>query len=312
MIFDRIFLSKRINDLIKGHNIDLVESYDWSGPLWSKPIAPLIVRLHGANSAYRYFENFRQSHLISYFEKQNIKMADKLIAVSDHIGKTTLDALKINHKKYDVIYNGVDTQLFRDLNFVRNNDEILFVGTVSRRKGIYELFKAYNLVLQQKPNTKLKIVGSLPEGEKKEELISNLLSYIPSDKYPNVRFLGRIPFESLPGYYNHASLAVFPSLAEAFGLTCAEAMACGTPVIMTSKASGPELVEDDKSGLLINVINAEEIAGKILFLLNNPFHRQKIGKAAQERVRDKFEINKISLMNQDYYSRIKNELSKSA
>ena len=65
-------------------------------------------------------------------------------------------------------------------------------------------------------------------------------------------FLGPVPQKQLPDIYRSTSVCVFPSLAEAFGLTCVEAMACGKPVVVTKYASGPELVENGELGLLAN------------------------------------------------------------
>ena len=304
IILDRMYLSKKIDELVILKGIDIVESYDWSGPIWSKPKAPLVVRLHGANSAHQYFEHKKQSHLLRFFERRNIKFADQIIAVSEHIGKLTLRALNLDHKNYHVIYNGVDTNLFYDWKVNRNQEEILYVGSVSRRKGILELFQAYSLVLKEKPDTKLTLVGSLPDGEQKTTLISNLLSFLPADNHENVKFLGRIPLESLPEYYNRATIAVFPSLAEAFGLTCAEAMACGTPIIMTNRASGPELIENGKSGLLVDVKNIIDFSKKIIYLLDNPEICADLGKNAINKVFSTFDLDSIVKLNEKIYKDI--------
>ncbi len=300
ILLDRMYLSKQINELVSSQEIEIVESYDWSGPLWSKPNAPLVVRLHGANSANQFFEKKNQSRLLRFFERKNILMADYLIAVSDHIGKTTLEALNIKNKKYKLIYNGVDIQVFKNLKIQREKNQILFVGSVTRRKGIFQLFQAFNLVLQQMPETKLIVIGSLPMDEE-QLLINDLLKIIPEDKRDNVNFLGRISHDLIPEYYNRASIAVFPSLAEAFGLTCVEAMACGTPVIMTDKASGPELIEHCYSGILVNVEDRVELSNQILHLLENSQIRKKLGSNAINRVEKKFDLRNRVQENIDFY-----------
>ena len=64
----RRYLSYRLEEAISIHKPDLIESYDWSGPLWRKPSVPLVVRMHGAHTAYNYYEGKRTSRLLKFFE----------------------------------------------------------------------------------------------------------------------------------------------------------------------------------------------------------------------------------------------------
>jgi glycosyltransferase involved in cell wall biosynthesis len=108
----------------------------------------------------------------------------------------------------------------------------------------------------------------------------------------------------MPRWYNRATCAVFPSLSEAYGLTCAEAMACGTPVVMTSRASGPELVEDGVTGFLREPTDRQSLAEAIITLLRNPVLRDTISLNALEQVNKKFEAGKIFEENISVYERL--------
>src|ERR1051326_7697324 len=108
----RMVLSKTINRLASKRCVDVVESYDWSGPLWRHPSVPLVVRMHGANTAHCVYERRRPSRKLKHFERKNVGMADQLIAVSEHIGGLTVRSVGLPNKAYRVIYNAVDTDLF--------------------------------------------------------------------------------------------------------------------------------------------------------------------------------------------------------
>src|SRR5580765_5912553 len=104
----RIALSKAVSQLAKKRCVDVVESYDWSGPLWRHPSAPLVVRMHGANTAHCAYERRHPSRKLRHFERKNLGMADGLVAVSEHIGGLTVRSVGLPNKSYRVIYNAVD------------------------------------------------------------------------------------------------------------------------------------------------------------------------------------------------------------
>ncbi|MCE5308737.1 MAG: glycosyltransferase family 4 protein [Acidobacteriales bacterium] len=298
-------LTRQVSDAVKEHGIDLVESYDWNGPLWSPPHRPLIVRLHGANTAHAYYEGQRPSRMLRSLEKRNVAMADRLVAVSQHIGKTTLAALGLSGKEFEVIPNGVDTELFCPQGVERNRSEVLYVGSIARRKGVMDLLAAAPEVLRDVPDARFRFVGNLPEGAMGSGPLAEQLRALPANYRQRIEFPGRVPQVELPKYYSSATVVVIPSRAEAFGLTCAEAMACGAAVVMTSLASGPELVEHEKSGLLANPGNPHELASAIVRLLTQSGLRERLGAAARQRARTHFDLTNTAMRNLDFYQTVK-------
>lgn len=299
----RKHLSNTVQKIADETGADLVESYDWSGPLWFPPRnVPLVVRLHGANTAHAFYEGRPASRLLHYMERRNVKMADALVAVSGHIGAVTLQSLGLDDREFRIIYNGVDTRAFQPQPVEKDQVEVLYVGSLHRRKGIYELMKAWSLVAEELPTARLTIIGRLPEGKMRQDLVDGLLSNIPEARWKSVSFIGYVPHEQLPSYYSRAVVAVFPSHAEAFGLTCAEAMACGTAVVMTSKGSGPELVQDGVSGVLADPSNVEGLAQAIVSLLKHPGLRYKLGENACQRTQQLFDSRVLAEQNLDFYA----------
>ena len=305
-VLERVYLSLQVRKYCRKNDIQLVESYDWGGPLWFHPGMPLIVRMHGAHTAHAFYERKPSSHFLRYVEKRNLKMADYLVGVTEHISRITLESMGLEGRGFSVIYNGIDTNLFCPMeNISRLQDEVLFAGTVSRRKGIYEFFAAIPKVIEKKPFARFRIVGRLPnDALARERLTEELFSALNPDERKQVEFPGVRPYREMPKVYNRATCAVFPSLAEAYGLTCVEAMACGTPVIMTSRASGPELIENGVSGLLCEPTNHQALADAIIFYLDNASFREIIGQDARRHVQEKFDQNEILMKNVALYEDI--------
>jgi glycosyltransferase involved in cell wall biosynthesis len=140
-----------------------------------------------------------------------------------------------------------------------------------------------------------------------QEHLSDALADLPENARARVELLGRVPHENLPALYSRASVFVFPSRVDGFGLTCAEAMASGRPVVATSRASGPELVEDGVSGLLADSANSVELAEKINILLEDRELAKKLGTNARQRVLEKFDVRDLGPRNLAFYESILQE-----
>lgn len=298
IILDRRYLSQRVRALFVEQEIDLIESFDWAGPLWFAPGQPLVVRLHGANAAHAYDEGKPPSRLLKFLEKRNLLMADRLVAVSDHMRRTTLAAYGID-REVEVIWSGVDSTRFSPVAGASEANSVLYVGRIHERKGIRELLAAWALVAERIPAARLYLVGSGTPA-----YVEALLADVTPGVRESVQFVGAVPHDQLPAWYNRAQVAVFPSRAEAFGLTCIEAMSCGGAVVMTSRASGPELVEDRVSGLLVEPSDGEALATAICTLLQDASLRQRLGAAARQRVVKQFDLQRIVQQNVAFYRQV--------
>ncbi|MFC1816334.1 glycosyltransferase family 4 protein [Thermodesulfobacteriota bacterium] len=100
-----------------------------------------------------------------------------------------------------------------------------------------------------------------------------------------------------------AKMAILPSIWEAFGFVCVEAMALGRPVIASSGSGFEEIIEDNVSGFLIEPGNSEILARKIISCLKDEARLNRISKNAVERAED-FEVSKVALKLLDYYNKI--------
>jgi glycosyltransferase involved in cell wall biosynthesis len=335
----RAALSRQAARFAAAFRPDVVESHDWSGPLWTRPWRPMIVRLHGASSALAWSAGGKAGRMLRYFERRNLLLADAIAAPSHFIGRTTGEALRLGGRPFRILHHGVDAHRFRPQESLRQPGEVLFAGTVKKQKGIQELFRAMPRILDEFPQARFTIAGRYPEDSSHpcspQVLLQGLSANGPASTWAesrtpgeravpafgsrgvagngrnaalavaaNVRFLGHVPQSDLPDLYSRAAVAVFPSHNEAFGLACIEAMACGTAVVMTVRGSGAELVEHGKSGLLVEPANPGAIAAAVGRLLGDTALRRRLGAAARSRVIENFNLHDTAARNVAFYEQV--------
>jgi glycosyltransferase involved in cell wall biosynthesis len=265
-------------------------------------------------------------------------MADATVAPSQFIARTTFEALRLSSTPFQV-FHGVDVEMFRPDESRRNPSEVLFAGTVKKQKGIQELFRAIPGILEGFSDACFTVAGRYPEdaddpcspqallrGLAASEAAGTVAGFGASEIQSvaaaggspgtvdfrrgttaaagKVRFLGHVPQAHLPSLYSRAAVAVFPSHDEAFGLACVEAMACGAAVVMTARGSGPELVEDGKSGLLVEPTNVRALTAAVLSLLDNAALRHRLGAAARSRVVETFNLRDTAARNVALYEKV--------
>ena len=208
---------------------------------------------------------------------------DRIITVSQASARMVAQAFSIPEEDLRIVYNGIDTDLFRPLRVTREAGSLIYVGnSEDRNKGIRYLLEALHLLLPEM-DYRLTFVDK-PRGELK--LAPALVRrYGLSTR---VDFTGRVPNERLVDLYSRSQLMACPSLYEGFGLPVAEAMACEVPVVATTGGALPEVVEDGVTGLLVPPADGKALAGAIRHLAADKRLQQRLGKAARKRVVERF------------------------
>ena len=231
-----------------------------------------------------------------------IRRLDGLVTVSKAAKEANILSYRIPEKSMKVIYNGVDTSIFRPLNLKRAENSLLLVtNTEDRKKGVLYLFQA----MQHLPEEiKLTVVDEV----KKRNYASVLIEEMGLQA--RVTFTGRLSTEDLVKQYNTASVVVVPSVYEGFGLPAAEASACAAPVIATSGGALPEVVANGESGLVVPPMDPEALAEAILALLSNPVLRESMGNKGRERVQQLFTWQKAAKEHTEYFLEVINEYSR--
>ena len=151
--------------------------------------------------------------------------------------------------------------------------EVLFVGSLSLRKGIPYLLRAFRAF--KHPRKRLTLVGlRTPE----------TTYFADTMQGPNIRVLGTVPHLRLKHIMSASHVLILPSLEEGLALVQAEALACGCPVIATENTGAEDLFDDGQEGFIVPIRSDRAIREKLEFLADNPDERQKLSIAARKRV----------------------------
>jgi len=167
---------------------------------------------------------------------------------------------------------------------------VLMVSRLERHKGVDVLLRSVPHVLAVCPDARFVIAGPPHPSVPKYEL-DNLVTDLGIGNH--VQFAGQVPDEELAALYRRASVCVLPSYYEAFGLVAAEAMAFGVPVVATSAGGLPEVVEDGVTGILVPPGDVRALAEAIVRVLDDPYLRQRMGKAGRSRVLSRFAVDRV-------------------
>lgn len=265
----------RIKEVLEDEKFDVIHiSAPFSPFLGAKFIkhaeCPVVLTYHSAmkNWIYRLGAILLRIYLGGVY-----KRVDAHIAVSE-VAKA--EALLTIPGEYKIIPNGVRLSNFNPKvkpieKFLDKKLNILFVGRLEERKGVYYLIKAFKKVKDDFKNVRLVIVGEGPARKKLENLVNEL-------SLEDVVFEGYIYEDQKSRYYASADLCVFPAIyGESFGIVLIEAMSSGKiPISFANE--GYKFVLRSLQDLLVEPKNVDELAGKILKFLKGPKLRQRYEK----------------------------------
>jgi glycosyltransferase involved in cell wall biosynthesis len=183
---------------------------------------------------------------------------------------------------------------------------VLYIGTIIRKKGIFELPLIFEKVLDKCPEAKLIIIGSDSSdirtgADSTWSLIQNMLN---GKLISKVKYLGKIPHQEVQDYIKKANVCVFPTFAETQGMVTVESMAMHKPVVNSDKGWSREIIEDGVNGFLVNPKNHTQYAQRIIDLIQNEALCLSVGEAARVKVTDHFDIQELAKKNIDFYTLI--------
>lgn len=251
--------------------------------------------------------------------ERRLRQADLIVGCSDYITERIRRAFPQFADRCQTIYNGVDVDCFNkrfgDAAATRNgNKRLLYTGRISPEKGLHTLLDAFRLVLERYPQVELEIAG--PEAVPAKELVlgvtdeedasrltpffrgsylSHLKSKLTPDMVTKVSFTGNIPHSQLVSHYRNADILILPSsIDEPFGIPLVEAMACHMPVIATRGGGMSEIVEEGKTGFLVERGDTDGLAAAIFRLLEREDMQRSMGEAGRQRAVGIFSWDRIT------------------
>lgn len=278
------FELKRIAKLVREKNIDVIHTHMSRGHAFGVILrimtgVPVVATAHAHSFQVHW------------------KLNDFVIANSQSTFDYQRRVNRVSKQKMDKVFCFTDLERFKhvtplDLTIVRrqlrlDGDEFLvgMVGDFVARKGHRYLFDALPRIIEAVPNFKLVLLGRF---NREEPIVKKLRSLQLKEKmYRRVKWLGvRTNVQDFMAAFD---LCVVPSIVEPLGLVALESLAAGTPVVAATTGGLPEIVENNKSGILVPPKNSTELADAIIRMAHSPAERERMGEYGRQMVNQRFD-----------------------
>lgn len=259
-------------DIVHAH---YASSYGLIGAL--SGFHPYIISMWGSD-IFR-FPNY--SFLHKTVLKFNLSKADKLLSTSFIMSS---EAKKYTMKDIIVTPFGVDLNRFKPKTvnsiFVDTDIVIGTIKTLEKIYGIEYLIRAFKIVKTKLPDKQIKLL-LVGEGTQRK-VLENLA--IELNLLDDIVFTGYISHDEVENYHNMLDIYVAVSIQESFGVAVLEASACGKPVIVSNVGGLPEVVDNGKTGIIVEKENPDELANALIILITNSELKNEMGKNGRMKV----------------------------
>lgn len=299
---ERKHIQKKIQQEIQAFKIDIIEAPDWTGITAFMTFSiPLIIRLHGSDTYFCNLEGRKQKRKNHFFEKIALKQADRIVSVSTFTGNLTK---QLFHLKCDIetIYNGINTELFKPIEVKINTGQVLYFGTIIRKKGVLELAIIFNEIMEVYENASLLLLGKdVIDAFENKSTLDLFFERLTEKAKSKVTHLEEVPYKDIKNYIAKAQVVVLPSFAEAFPMTWLETLAMKKALVASNIGWATELMEDGKTGYLVNPLNHEEFSNKIVTLLKDEEKNKRFGNNGRVHVISNFSTSVVIEKNINLY-----------
>jgi glycosyltransferase involved in cell wall biosynthesis len=298
-------IEKCLNRLIAELAIDLIEAVDWEGMTSNiKTKCPIVIKLHGSDTYFCHLDNRPVKFLNRYHEKRALKRADAVISVSQYTAELTNQLFELS-RNFKIIPNGIDLEKFQYTKEYPIDHEwnILYFGTLIRKKGSLELPLLFNEVFKKNSKAKLIIVGKDSPDKKSgnSSVWAMMKEMFDSEALQSVTYVGSVSYDSIKEYIKAAKVCIFPTFAEALPVSWIEAMAMNKAIVASNIGWAKEIIEDGVNGFLVHPHDHTAFAERVVALLENTELRNDFGTAAREKARQSFSKEVIAAKNVAYY-----------
>jgi starch synthase len=329
---DKLFATM-LQDLVmsgKLAGIDIVHCHTWYTHLAgciSKYLygVPLVLTTHSLEPHRPWkAEQLGTAYQVStWIEKTAYQNADGVVAVSASMRTDVHDLYGVPLERIQVIHNGIDLDQYRpspepgtlrELGIDPDVPYVLFVGRITRQKGIVHLV---NAIRYMDMDVQVVLCAGAPDTpEIAREMSASVERARTGSTRPIVWIREMLPRDKTITLYTHAAVFVCPSVYEPFGIINLEAMACETPVVASAVGGIPEVVADGETGILVptNPVSTTDVepadpdgfsralAAAVNTLLENPALRASMAKKARRRVEEHFSWSSIARQTAAFYA----------
>jgi len=317
-----------------GTNVDanVVHCHTWYSHLGGILISqgysiPLVITVHSLEPLRPWKRE--QLHggydLSCWVEQTALSMADAVIAVSAGTRADILRVTPVRPERVHVIYNGIDTQLYRPVEATAALERfgvdpgkpiVLLVGRITRQKGIVHLARAIPSI---DPAAQVVLCAGAPDTPEIAVEMEQAVADAQRQRGNVIWIQEMLPRDEVIQFYSHATVFCCPSIYEPFGIINLEAMACDTPVVASAVGGIPEVVVDGVTGVLVPLEQQDQapfepvdprkfsadLAAAINGLLAEPQLRQRMAKAGRERVERQFSWPAIAGQTAELYASLR-------
>lgn len=261
----------------------------------------------------------------SWVEKTAIEMADAVIAVSNETKEDVLKHFNVDESKIKVIYNGInldeyivtkETSTLKQYGINQSKPYVLFVGRITRQKGIIHLVNAIKYIDQ---DTQIVLCAGAPDTPDIAKEMQDSVNEVKKTRNNVIWIDKMLEKQEVIQLYSHADVFCCPSIYEPFGIINIEAMACETAVVASAVGGIKEVVVDGETGILVpleqqNVAPFEpkdadkfsrDLANGINKLINDKVLRNVMAKKGRKRVEDYFDWTAIAKQVEELYKSLK-------
>ncbi len=318
-------------------NADVIHCHTWYTHLagvFSRELlqVPLILTTHSLETHRPWkVEQLGNGYFLSrWIEHHAYNSADGVIAVSQQMREDVIEAYGIDPEKVTVIHNGIDpdfyqptfdTDLLIEYGINPTIPFVLFVGRITRQKGISQLIEAAHYFDE---NCQIVLCAGAPDTPEIAKETEELIAQLKTKRDGVILISEMLPREKVKVLYSHARVFACPSLYEPFGIINLEALSCETPVVGSAVGGFPEILTEGETGFLIplesisrtnfnpkNPIEFQKnFASKVNLLLNDENLAMQMGKAGRNRVLEKFSWESIAKTTYNYYEKVISKFEK--
>lgn len=259
--------------------------------------------------------------LSSWIERSAVEAADAIVAVSAGMKRDILSCYDIPASKVHVIHNGIDLDEFRPSPSTKTRKRwgidldrpyVLFVGRITRQKGIVHLVNALPRI---DPNAQIVLCAGAPDTKEIAAEMQAAVARIRKIRKDVIWIEKMLPKPEIIELYSHAAVFCCPSIYEPFGIINIEAMACGAPVVASATGGILEVVVEGKTGFLVPFVArrdgtyepkdpakfSKDLAESVNRVLRNPALGKRLALAGRRRVEERFSWAGVARKTRDLY-----------
>jgi len=293
---------------VRKRKFDIVHTYGWYPNVFAIPASrlascPAIIASIRDTGAYMTPAKIQAL-------KFACSLADCVLANSD-AGRSWLIEQGVKEQKIEIIRNGIIVppgaglqpkpgRVHREYGIPLGTPVCACIGRVVSGKGIDCYLRAARIVAGRRPDVRFLMIGARSVERNYQPELELLARELNLEH--RVIFTGQR--QDVPEILREVDIVVHPSLTEGLSNVILEAMAAGIPVIATRVGGNPELVENGRTGYLVSVGDAAEIANAICRLLDHPEMARAFGERARQRVIDEFAMNRMLSKTEALYFRV--------